>query len=229
VIIQCRPDQQPYSQGQTSNQHFIIQASDQPPTVYQQRTNVGGRPELQRQYIQTIQNGPPTQTSVTSTQGQQSSSQPQVLHIQLHHSGIPDQQKVQILQQAPNSSVQQQLMDKRLGSASNGPQQQAIGADSQISSSSTIQHHLHVSNQQLQRTKNIRTLAAQPALSTKQEEVFDDLSMHPAPILPLPDSFTAILDQINASGESPKAFYRRLKKQFKYLVYVSIYYHYNKN
>lgn len=92
-----------------------------------------------------------------------------------------------------------------------------MGADSQISSSA-IQHHLPVSSQQLQRSKNIRTLSAQPV---KQEEVFDDLSMHPAQILPLPDSFNAILDQINSSGESPKAFYRRLKKQFKYLVYVS--------
>lgn len=117
VIIQCRPDQQPYphSQGQASNQHFIIQtqqASDQPPTVYQQRPGVSGRPEIQRQYIQTIQNGPPPpQSSVSNAQGQQASGQPQVLHIQLHHSGLSDQQKVQILQ--PTSAVQQQLMEKR--------------------------------------------------------------------------------------------------------------------
>jgi hypothetical protein len=81
------------------------------------------------------------------------------------------------------------------------------------------QHHLpSTAQQQLQRAKNVRTLLAQPPLAIKSEEMFDE--MHPAH-LPLPDSFNTILDQIHSSGESPKAFYRRLKKQFKYLVYVS--------
>lgn len=108
-----------------------------------------------------------------------------------------------------------------------------IGTDQQLlsdrqgppSSTSTIvhQHHLpSTTQQQLQRAKNVRTLAAQPQIAIKQDDLFDDLSMHPAH-LPLPDSFSTILDQIHSSGESPKAFYRRLKKQFKYLVYVSLY------
>lgn len=67
----------------------------------------------------------------------------------------------------------------------------------------------------------MRTLASQPQIPIKQDELFDDLSMHPVQ-MPLPDSFNTILDQIQSSGESPKSFYRRLKKQFKYLVYVSV-------
>lgn len=117
MIIQCRPDQQsyPHSQNQASNQHFIIQTqqtSDQSPAVYQQRSGVGGRPEIQRQYIQTIPSGGPNQASV-SGQGQQSSGQPQVLHIQLHHSDMSGQQKLLIQQQTPSGAVQQQLIDKR--------------------------------------------------------------------------------------------------------------------
>ncbi|KAI6174867.1 INO80 complex subunit E [Aphelenchoides bicaudatus] len=201
VIIQCRPDQQAsYSQGQSSNQHFIIQTqqtSDQPPTVYQRPG--GGRPEIQRQYIQTIPNGPPAQTSVSSGQGQQSSGQPQVLHIQLHHSDMPGQQKL-LIQQQPTSTVQQS--DRQGTSAS----------------SSVHPHHLPpTAQQQMQRSKNVRTLLAQPPMAIKGEEMMFD-EMHPAH-LPLPDSYNTLLDQIHASGESPKTFYRRLKKQFKYLVY----------
>ena len=53
----------------------------------------------------------------------------------------------------------------------------------------------------------------------RHDELFDDFSMHPA-AQPLPDSFARILDQLHASGESPKVFYRKLKRQFKLLVYV---------
>ncbi|KAI6203658.1 hypothetical protein M3Y94_00582100 [Aphelenchoides besseyi] len=235
LIIYTRNDQQAYSQGQAPGTYTIIQTQspgEPPRTVYQPRSMVNsGRQEIQRQYVQTTANGPATSTSGSSTQ-QSGSTQPPVLHIQvLPHSGAPTSTQAQLVDKRINhvtslppshahSSTHQQIISGHLqGQASD----QVVVADRRPGPSSSIAvHHQQPlpAQRPAPRSKAQRSIptAPPPPQQIKQEELFDDLTMHPTH-MPMPDSFNMILDQLHSSGESPKAFYRKLKKQFKYLVY----------
>lgn len=197
---------QPQGSGSsTSQQHFIIQ------TPNEQYSHRAGGPPGQRTYTQSSSGTP------VSVAGQQ-----QQVVIQFHH-------------QAPNmdnSNMGQRLVihpqqlveHRRIVTSSGGypPNSQPPSSSQQgvVHAQVNVDVPDRPSGSSMPTPRPTKAMPPQPKIHQKPDEVLHEVSTHPD-FTPLPDSFHIILDQIHTSNVPPKELYKKMKRQFKFLVFVS--------
>lgn len=183
--------------GSSQQQQFIIQ------TPQEQYNHRGGAPAGQRAYNQ--------QSTTTPV----STGQQQVV-IQFHHQSAVDNNNMgQRLVIHP-----QQLVERRIVATSSAYPLNTPNSNSQTGVVHA-QVNVDVPDRQMglgPSPRSLKSLPQQTKIHSKPEEVVNELSSHPD-FTPLPDSFHTILEQIHTSNTPPKDLYKKLKRQFKFLVF----------
>ncbi|CAD5209023.1 unnamed protein product [Bursaphelenchus xylophilus] len=182
----------------SQQQHFIIQT---PQDQYGHRSGA----TVQRSYP--AQNtGPPV--SVAGQQHQQ-----QVV-IQFHHQPPNDSQLGQRL-----LIHQHQLVERRVVTSASYPPPSSSQAHSVQQGSSQV---VDGGPERPEIGTGSRTVKQQTPAKivqpVKPDDIYSEMSSHPD-LMALPDSFNTVLDQIHSSGAAPKDLYKKIKRQFKFLVY----------